>query len=46
LNNNLRVDGVRVLLKHGSEHRFALVLRGKGLSPDVTDTTPTLWVLV
>jgi 2,3-bisphosphoglycerate-independent phosphoglycerate mutase len=40
LNDNLRVDGVRVLLKHGSEHRFALVLRGKGLSPDVTDTDP------
>ncbi|MEM0271730.1 MAG: 2,3-bisphosphoglycerate-independent phosphoglycerate mutase [Thermoprotei archaeon] len=40
LNENIRVDGVSVLLKHGSEHRFALVLRGEGLSPEVTDTDP------
>lgn len=40
LNSNIKVDGVQVIIKHCSEHRFALVLRGKGLSADVGDTDP------
>jgi len=40
LNANLKIEGVKVILKHGSEHRFALVIRGDGLSADVTDTDP------
>lgn len=34
------VDGVRVYFRAGTEHRAALVLRGEGLSPLVTDTDP------
>ncbi len=33
-------DGTEVLFRAGTEHRAALVLRGKGLSPLVTDTDP------
>lgn len=33
-------DGVRTLFRAGTEHRAALVLRGEGLSPHVTDTDP------
>lgn len=40
LNKNIRVEGAQVIFKHGSEHRFALVIRGEGLSPDVEDTDP------
>jgi 2,3-bisphosphoglycerate-independent phosphoglycerate mutase len=40
LNQNLSFDDVEVLIRQTTEHRFALVLRGKGLSPDVTDTDP------
>jgi len=32
--------GVKVLFRAGTEHRAALVLRGPGLSPHVTDTDP------
>lgn len=34
------IDGVQVLFRAGTEHRAALVLRGDGLSPAVTDTDP------
>ncbi|MDR0778879.1 MAG: 2,3-bisphosphoglycerate-independent phosphoglycerate mutase [Methanomassiliicoccaceae archaeon] len=34
------IDGIEVLVKEGTEHRAALLLRGKGLDPDVTDTDP------
>ncbi len=33
-------DGTEVLFRAGTEHRAALVLRGKGLSPLITDTDP------
>src|SRR2546427_318529 len=32
--------GVRVLFRAGTEHRAALVLRGPGLSPHVSDPDP------
>ncbi len=38
--DGLQIDGVQVLLKEGTEHRAALVLRGEGLGADVTDTDP------
>jgi 2,3-bisphosphoglycerate-independent phosphoglycerate mutase len=40
LNANIKLNGAKVILKHGSEHRFALVVRGDGLSADVGDTDP------
>jgi len=34
------IDGIRCLVKEGTEHRAALILRGKGLSADVSDVDP------
>ncbi|MDR2865943.1 MAG: 2,3-bisphosphoglycerate-independent phosphoglycerate mutase [Methanomassiliicoccaceae archaeon] len=34
------IDGVEILVKEGTEHRAALILRGEGLDPNVTDTDP------
>jgi 2,3-bisphosphoglycerate-independent phosphoglycerate mutase len=34
------VPGIDVIFKRSTGHRGALVLRGKGLSPDITDTDP------
>jgi 2,3-bisphosphoglycerate-independent phosphoglycerate mutase len=34
------IDGIEVLVKEGTEHRAALILRGKGLDADVTDADP------
>ncbi len=34
------VDGVEVLIAHGTEHRVSIVLRGEGISPKITDTDP------
>ncbi len=36
----LTFDGVEAIVKEGTEHRAALLLRGPGLSPDVTDADP------
>lgn len=36
----LSFDGVEAIVKEGTEHRAALLLRGPGLSPDVTDADP------
>jgi len=33
----MRIDGIEILIKESTEHRAALILRGKGLSPEVTD---------
>jgi 2,3-bisphosphoglycerate-independent phosphoglycerate mutase len=33
----MRIDGIEAIIKEGTEHRAALILRGGGLSPDVTD---------
>jgi len=34
------IDGVRVLIAHGTEHRVSVVLRGEDLCPYVSDTDP------
>lgn len=34
------IDGVRVLVKPGKSHRFALIFRGKNLSDQMTDADP------
>ena len=33
----IRIDGVEAIVKESTEHRAALILRGPGLSPEVTD---------
>lgn len=38
--NGMKLGRHRVLFKEGTEHRAVLVLRGKGLSAQVTDTDP------
>lgn len=35
-----KIEDVEVIFKHSVQHRGALVLRGPGLSPNVTDTDP------
>lgn len=36
----IRLPGVEIELKHVKEYRFAMVMRGEGLSPDVNETDP------
>ena len=38
--DGLKLGRVKALFRAGTEHRAALVLRGKGLSPKVSDTDP------
>jgi 2,3-bisphosphoglycerate-independent phosphoglycerate mutase len=38
--DGLEIEGIEILFKAGTEHRAALVLRGPGLSADVSDTDP------
>ncbi len=38
--DGLDLDGVKALIREGTEHRAALVLRGSGLSQSVTDPDP------
>lgn len=38
--NGMDIEGVKVFFKEGTEHRAALVLRGEGLDPRVTDGDP------
>ncbi|MFP3188506.1 MAG: 2,3-bisphosphoglycerate-independent phosphoglycerate mutase [Sulfolobaceae archaeon] len=41
LNEKIKeIDGVEVKFFHGTEHRVAVVLRGKGLSDKISDTDP------
>jgi 2,3-bisphosphoglycerate-independent phosphoglycerate mutase len=40
LNERLKIQGVRVALRHTTEHRFALVIREAGREAEVTDTDP------
>ncbi len=37
---NMKIDGVQFVFKATTEHRGALVMRGKGLSADITDSDP------
>ncbi len=38
--NGMQIEDVRIFVKEGVEHRAALVLRGPGLSPEVSDVDP------
>ena len=38
--NELEVNGIEIFVKPVKEHRFAVVFRGDGLSPELTDSDP------
>lgn len=38
--SEIRIDGVNVIVREATEHRAVLLLRGKGLSPCVSDVDP------
>lgn len=38
--DGLKLGRIRAIVRAGTEHRVAVVLRGRGLSPKVTDTDP------
>lgn len=38
--NGMEIDGVKILFKEATEHRAVLVLRGEGLSGNITDSDP------
>lgn len=38
--NGMEIDGVKILFKETVEHRAVLILRGKKLSPNISDTDP------
>lgn len=38
--DGMEIEGVKVLFKESVEHRAVLVLRGEGLSPNITDADP------
>ena len=38
--NGMKIDGVTILVKESTEHRAALILRGKNLGADVSDVDP------
>jgi 2,3-bisphosphoglycerate-independent phosphoglycerate mutase len=40
INEKVKVPGVEIIFKRSTGHRGALILRGKGLSPDIADTDP------
>ena len=40
LSSELKLEGVEVIIRQTTEHRFAVVLRGDGLSDAVSDTDP------
>jgi len=40
INEKVKVQGIEVIFKRSTGHRGALVLRGKGLSSDISDTDP------
>lgn len=40
--NNMEIDGVKILFREATEHRAVLILRGKGLCGNITDTDPKI----
>lgn len=38
--NKIAIDGAEILVTPVKEHRFVLILRGSGLSPELTDSDP------
>lgn len=38
--NGIEINGVKILFKEATEHRAVLILRGKELSPNITDSDP------
>jgi len=40
IQEKVKVPGVDIIFRRSTGHRAALVLRGKGLSPDISDTDP------
>ncbi len=38
--SGLVIDGIEIIVKEGTEHRAALILRGPGLNPEITDADP------
>lgn len=38
--NGIEIDGIKVLFKEATEHRAVLILRGEGLSANITDSDP------
>lgn len=40
--NGIEIDGVKILFKEATEHRAVLILRGQGLSANISDTDPKI----
>ncbi len=38
--SNIEIDGIKFLIKSAGEYRLAIVMRGKNLSPDISDNDP------
>lgn len=38
--NEIKIEGVQIFFKEGTEHRAALIIRGEGLSSEVSPTDP------
>ena len=38
--NGMEIKGIKFIIKAGTAHRLALVMRGKGLSPNISDSDP------
>ncbi|UCG71088.1 MAG: 2,3-bisphosphoglycerate-independent phosphoglycerate mutase [Thermoplasmata archaeon] len=38
--NGMEIQGTKILFKEGTDHRAAVLIRGEGLSPRITDTDP------
>jgi len=36
----IKIDGAKFLIKSATEHRLAIIIRGRGLSPNVSDNDP------